>query len=70
MSKITVHGHTINYESEAHSGISYLMNNLDYEEAKVIFQQAKTHGHAAFEDHQNREYTLEYHGGTYTLSRR
>lgn len=47
-------------------GIRYLRDDLDPNE----FDYAKRQGFAQFEDDQDRQYTLFYRSGIYTLTRR
>lgn len=69
--KTTVHTFfNVIFEEDAHNGIRYLRDNLDYKEAKVFFDQARQHGSAEFEDHENRQFTLLHQDGAYTLVRR
>jgi len=68
--KTTVHGFTVSYEQNVYEGITHLRDDLDYEEAKVFFNQARGHGSAKFEDDEDRQFTLIYQNGTYTLTRR
>lgn len=83
--KATVHGFSVIYEENAIEGIRYLVkeyslfstlrsarlrDDLDFEEARVFFDQARTKGFAEFEDDEDRQYTLFYKGGSYTLARR
>ena len=68
--RTTVHGFTVIYENNASSGIDYLRNDLDFDEAKVFFDQARLKGQAKFEDDEDRQFTLFYKNGIYTLVRR
>lgn len=68
--KIIIHGFTVIFEQNAIEGIRYLRDDLDFNEARVFFDQARTKGSAQFEDDQDRQYTLFYKGGSYTLVRR
>lgn len=64
-----IHGHIVYGEDDAEKGLYYLDYEIDPEEARVFFQQAKLHGQAEFEDRHNRQFTLEYdHGaGSYRV---
>jgi len=63
----TIDNHTVTGDDD---GCRYL-NSLEYNEAKVIFEHAKRHGMADFEDHRTRRnYTLHYHNGAYTVNDR
>lgn len=68
--KTDVHGFSVAYEQNALEGIRYLRDDLDFNEAKVFFDQARTKGIAEFEDDEDRQYTLFYKGESYTLVRR
>lgn len=62
-----VHGFTVVYEENARPGVDYLMSDLDSNEARVFFDQARLKGSAPFEDDSERQYTLIYQGGSYVL---
>ena len=66
----TLHGFRVAYDEGVYEGIKYLRDDLSYDEAKVFFDQAKLKGQAAFEDDLDRDYTLFYQSGVYTLLRR
>lgn len=68
--KTNIHGFPVHYEKNAYEGISYLRDDLDLEEARVFFDQAKLKGFAKFEDDEDRQYTLFYRQGIYILTRR
>lgn len=69
--KRDVHGHTVSGEENALDGIRYLDHSLDYKEAEVFFDQAKSQGAAEFEDDKGRNYTLTRNkDATYTVERR
>lgn len=68
--KTTVHSFTVEYEEEAKEAIHFLQDELDYEEAKVFFDQAKLKRSAEFEDKYRHNYTLTYANGIYVLTRR
>lgn len=70
MQKTTIHGFSVNYEDNASGGVSHLRDDLDYNEAKVFFDQARTRGSAQFEDDEERQFTLACQNGAYTLIRR
>jgi len=66
-----IHGHTVTGEDDVVKGMDYLDYDLQYDEAQVIFEQAKAHGQAQFEDGQERNFTLKHNSdGTYTISSR
>lgn len=68
--KITVYGFAVVYEQNAYDGIKYLRDDLDFGEARVFFDQARSRGQAQFEDDEDRQYTLIYQNGVFTLVRR
>ena len=68
--KTNVHGFNMDYEENAMEGIRYLRDDLDFNEAKVFFDQSREKGSAEFEDDEDRQFTLFYKDGIYTLSRR
>jgi len=68
--KTNIHGFIVTYESNAYEGVRYLRDDLDFEEARVFFDQARSRGFAEFEDDEDRQYTLFYRDGVYTLARR
>lgn len=71
MKDISIHSYRTKYEDNAYEGVKYLLQDLDYEEAKVFFEQARLRRSAPFEDDFERQYTLAYNtDGTFTLSRR
>jgi hypothetical protein len=59
-------------ETNISYGVQYLQYDLDPEEAKVFFEQAKTTGQAQFEDDNERQFTIKYEYGdnSYTLIKR
>lgn len=68
--KTIIHGFSVSYEENATGGIGHLRDDLDYNEAKVFFDQARARGSAQFEDDEERQYTLLYQNGAYALLRR
>ncbi len=68
--KTNVHGFPVTYEENAVEGVRYLRDDLDFEEARVFFDQARAKGFSQFEDDEDRQYSLFYQGGSYTLTRR
>jgi hypothetical protein len=66
-----IHNFKVKYEQNAHGGVYYLKTDLDQQEAKIYFEQAKRKKAVSLEDHQDRNYTLSYNtDGTFTLVRR
>lgn len=71
MKEIFIHGFKVKFEEDVRWGVNYLLYDLDYEESRVFFDQAKLRGFAKFEDDQDRQYTLIYNSdGSYTLIKR
>jgi len=68
--KTTIHGFPVTHEDNARAGVDHLRDDLSYAEARVFFDQARMRGSAEFEDDEDRQYTLLYQSGTYTLIRR
>ena len=66
----SIYGFEVAYEENAAQGASHLRNDLDREEARVFFDQARTKGTAHFEDDEERQYALMYQNGGYVLVRR
>ena len=72
MKQIYLYGYYINYEDDARDGIYYLQYQIDPEEARVFFEQARLKGSCPFEDQYNRDFllTYNYNDGSYTLTRK
>jgi len=70
--KEQIHGFWLIYEEELRDGVRYLRDDLQYGEAKTIFDAARVDGVAEFEDDQDRDWSLIYNrqDGNYTLIRR
>ena len=68
--KTTIHGFTVTHETNASEGVRHLREDLDFNEARVFFDQARARGSAMFEDDEERQYTLIYQNGAYTMVRR
>jgi hypothetical protein len=68
--KVEIHGFTVAYEENSREGVAYLRDDLDANEARVFFDQAKMKGSAEFEDDDDRQFTLSYHENEYTLIKR
>lgn len=65
-----IHNYRVQYDDDAEAGVRHLDDDLDAEEARVFFDQARLRGKAAFEDDQERNFVLTYRGGQYFLNRR
>lgn len=70
--KESVHGFQVVFEEEFRDGIRYLRDDLQFEEARTIFDAARLTGYAFFEDDADRDWTVTYNRGnaTYILIRR
>jgi hypothetical protein len=70
--KEQIHGYWLVFEEELRDGVRYLRDDLQYKEAKTIFDAARFDGTAEFEDDQDRDWSLIYNRqeGNYTLIRR
>jgi len=69
--KETIHGFWVTFDEELRDGVRYLRDDLQYKEAKTLFDAARLNGSAEFEDDYDRDWTLVYNrDGTYTLIRR
>ena len=70
--KARIYGFSVEYDEKFKEGIRYLRSDLQYREAKVIFDAARFKGKAEFEDDRDWDWTLVYNRGkgTYTLVRR
>ncbi|OGC47424.1 MAG: hypothetical protein A3A94_03245 [Candidatus Portnoybacteria bacterium RIFCSPLOWO2_01_FULL_43_11] len=64
------HGYPLDYDDNGYNGMKYLKNDLDNSEARVFFDQARRRGYAEFEDDNDRQYTMSYKNGKYTVTRR
>lgn len=68
IARVNIHGHSV-LSDDLH-GMRYL-RKLDPDEAKTIFQQAKTQGSAEFETRtpggRRHNYSARYKNGRYTL---
>ncbi|MBI2451306.1 MAG: hypothetical protein HYV52_03190 [Parcubacteria group bacterium] len=67
-----IHGFKVMFEENAREGVQYLEADLDLNEAKVFFDQAKLKGSAQFEDDEERQFTLMHQRNdhNYVLIRR
>lgn len=70
--KERIHGFWVSFEQDLQEGIWYLRDDLQYKEAKTLFDAARFRGEAEFEDDEDRDWTLIYNNndGTYTLIKR
>ena len=71
MTEVLIYGFRVSYDDTARYAISYLLHDLDQEEAKVFFEQAKLKGYCKFEDDREGDYLIAYNkDNTYTLIKR
>lgn len=68
--KTSVHGFSVSYEENARDGVRYLRDDLDFNEARIFFDQSRERGQAQFEDDNDRQFTLIHQNGVYALVRR
>lgn len=70
--KERIHGFWVIFDKKFRDGVRYLRDDLQYKEAKTLFDAARFRGEAEFEDDYDRDWTLIYNRGegTYTLVRR
>ncbi len=70
--KERIHGFWLKFDGGLREGVRYLRDDLQYREAKTLFDAARLQGTAEFEDDYDRDWTLIYNRGkgTYTLVRR
>lgn len=55
-----IHGHVVIGDDSAEKGFYYLTYEVDANEAEVLFDQAKLHGTADFQDRNGRTFMLAY----------
>lgn len=67
-----IHGFTVTGDDAASKGMDYLDVDLQSEEARVFFNQARQTGSAKFEDDEERNFTLKYdrRTGHYSIEKR
>jgi hypothetical protein len=65
-----IKGDIVYFGDDARGGIHYLLDDLDYNEARVFFTQARSRGEVRFEDDDARLFVLQYSDGKYVLVRR
>ena len=68
----TIHGHKTYYDDDGKHAVSHLKYDLQHDEAEIFFEHAKRHRSdgAQFEDEHERNYTLKYENGAYSIERR
>lgn len=66
----TAHGYHLDYDNDTYRGMDHLKRDLDKNEARVFFDQARRRGSAQFEDDSDRQFTLTYKDGKYNVTRR
>lgn len=70
LKKEIVYGFPLSYEDGTYNGVRYLRDDLQREEARVFFDQARQRGEAQFENDYEEQFTLKYSGGKYELVKR
>jgi len=70
MKETYIHGFKVKYEDNAYSGARYLAYNLEYNEARIFFDRARSRGSAPFETNYGKDYTLFYEDGCYIIRKR
>ena len=71
MKQIRMHGFIVKYEDDAHEGVNYILKELDNNEARVFFDEARRRGEAQFEDRSGKNYTItKNRDGTFDLTKR
>jgi hypothetical protein len=66
-----VYGYRVSGEDDVKEGVDYLDNDIQREEARVFFDQAKNKGSVQFEDDKGHNYTLVYKkDGVYWVDKR
>lgn len=69
--KRDIHGFSVLSDESVKHGLDYLDYDLQYEEAKVFFDEARLRGEAQFEDDHEHQYVLRRNDdGTYALTGR
>jgi hypothetical protein len=68
MKEIYIHGFRVKHEENEQAGIKYLLYDLDAQESKVFFNEARRNRYAEFEDDREGQFTLSYNSdGSFTL---
>ncbi|MBI2035091.1 MAG: hypothetical protein HYT12_00205 [Candidatus Liptonbacteria bacterium] len=72
LKNIKVYIYPVEYDEKDYDGIKYLRDDLQTEESKVFFEQAKLKGEARFEDDREGQWSLQYNksNASYLLVRR
>lgn len=65
MKKEIIHGCEINIEDEAKDVLFYIDNKLELDEFETLFDHAKFHDEAYFQDREGKHYKIEYKSGEY-----
>ncbi len=67
----SIHGHTVYFDETTEKAMRYLKYDLDQKESKTHFEQAYHHSAGSeFEDEHERNFTLKFDNGKYTLEQR
>lgn len=73
LQKTSIHGKMLRYDNKDYDlreGVRYLQSDLDREEILPLFEYAKHHDEAEFEDKRDRQFTIKHNQGIYTLETR
>jgi len=68
--KIYICNNQVAYTDTEKEAVFYLKEDLSSDEARVFFDQARAKGSAQFEDDNDRQFTLFYSNGLFTLRKR
>ncbi len=64
----SIHGFITTYDETARIGVRWLRDRLQFDEARVLYDEAHMRGEAPFEDDLRNDFTLVYNrDNTYTL---
>ncbi|EKE10954.1 MAG: hypothetical protein ACD_15C00166G0002 [uncultured bacterium] len=67
MKELVLHGCKINCEEEARDVLLYVEDKLELDEFETLFDHAKFHDKAYFQDRDGHHYLIEYKGGEYFI---
>jgi hypothetical protein len=69
MREINIHGYHINYEDSEKEAIYFLERHLNPREFQTIFDHAKLHREAFFQDREAHHYEVRYDNGEFYLEK-
>lgn len=70
MKNFDLHGCRINHEDDVKDIHIYLENHLDEKEFHTLFDHAKLHQQAFFQDESGHHYVIDYKNGEYFIIKR